>query len=93
MLFRSSIESIDSSLPVIDAGNATEQEFQSFLMSNMDLQGLYNLSGMGSDDELYDDSLDDYDMEDLEGYDMEDLYGYDLDDYDLDGYDTEGLDI
>ncbi len=93
-----SIESIDSSLPVIDAGNATEQEFQSFLMSNMDLQGLYNLSGMGSDDELYDDSFDDYDMEDLEGYDMEDLYGYDLDDYDLDGYDldgydTEGLDI
>lgn len=89
-----SIESIDSSLPVIDAGNATEQEFQTFLMNNMDLQALYNLGGMGSDDELYDDSLDDFDMEDLEGFDMEDLEGYDMED--LEGYDMEdleGLDI
>lgn len=89
-----SIETIDSSLPVLDVGNATEQEFGTFFMNNMNMQGLQDLYGSDDDadygdEDLYDDSLNDFDLEDLEGYDMEDLEG-------LEGYDSEdyeGMDI
>lgn len=67
-----SIETIDSSLPTLDAGNATEQEFSTFIMSNMNLQGgLFD--GLGPDE-----SYDDYD---LEGLDADDLEGLDLEEW------------
>lgn len=67
-----SIETIDPSLPTLDAGNATEQEFSTFVMNNMNLQGIFS-DGLGPDE-----SYDDYD---LEGLDADDLEGLDLEDW------------
>ncbi|MCI8306664.1 MAG: hypothetical protein HFH14_01320 [Lachnospiraceae bacterium] len=76
-----SIETIDAALPVLDIGNATEQQLQTFFMNNMNMQALYGLDGLtDSEDDDYDyyDYYDDYDLEGLDEYDLEDLEGLDI---------------